>query len=73
MKRMNSIGIKLECSSNYPWIYLDSVNGMRVTEKRFSEHKFTLGIETDGKMFHENLKDVFVLLRKYKNLTKIKK
>ena len=73
IKRMKSIGIEINASLNFPWIYIDRINGMAVTEKRFSEHKFTLGFATDESMFKDNLDSTFKLLRKYKNLTKIKK
>ena len=30
VRRMKRIGITLELVGNYPWIYLDSVNGNRI-------------------------------------------
>jgi len=40
-RRLEKIGIKVELFGNYPWIYLGSVNGKRVTERYMAEHGFT--------------------------------
>ena len=40
-KRLLEIGIEITLSSNLPWIYLYSVNGIYVTEKFHSNHGFT--------------------------------
>jgi hypothetical protein len=40
--RLKRIGIEIELVGNYPWIYLDRVNGIKVKEKLHSEHGFTL-------------------------------
>lgn len=66
IRRMKSIGFDLNCSMNYPWIYIDSINGIRVTEKRYSEHGYTVGLGTDENFFLKGLKETFELLRKYK-------
>lgn len=39
--RLLKLNITLEFSGNLPWIYLDSVNGVRVKEKFRSDHHFT--------------------------------
>ncbi len=65
MKRMKSINIKLECSINYPWVYIDKINGKRVKEKYFSEHKYTIALETSDKFFKDHLGETFSLIRKY--------
>lgn len=38
--RLRKIGIEVELVGNYPWIYLFSVNGKKVTEKFYSNHAF---------------------------------
>jgi hypothetical protein len=42
IKRLKAIGIVVELFGNYPWIYLDKINGKRVTEKFYSDHGFTI-------------------------------
>lgn len=39
--RLDKLGIKVEFSGNYPWVYLDSVNGVRVKERFKANHGFT--------------------------------
>lgn len=41
-KRLRKIGIEITMSGNYPWVYLDTVNGNRVKEKLHSNHGFTI-------------------------------
>ena len=68
IKRMKSIGIELECSGNYPWIYIDKINGIRVTEIFQAEHGFTIGFSpiTKVKEFRfTDMKEIFKLIRKY--------
>lgn len=40
-RRLKAIGIQIECFANYPWIYLDSVNGKKVDETYLANHGFT--------------------------------
>ena len=41
--RLKKIGINVEVAANYPWVYLLSVNGVRVRKKYYSDYGFTLG------------------------------
>lgn len=41
--RLAKIGIDIEYASNVPWIYLDKVNGMKVTEINEANHGFCVG------------------------------
>lgn len=41
VRRLNKLGIKVTFFANYPWIYLDTVNGIKVTGKYQAEHGFT--------------------------------
>lgn len=68
IQRMDEIGIKIELSANYPWIYLDSINGKRVTEKFHAEHGFTIAflpIKCDQELNFLDIKELFNLIRKY--------
>ena len=37
-RRLSKIGIDVKLVANFPWIYLDKVNGVKVKEKKNSEH-----------------------------------
>jgi hypothetical protein len=41
VRRLDRIGIDVQLSANAPWVYLDSVNGIEVTELFKAEHGFT--------------------------------
>ena len=43
VNRLKKIGIEVELVGNFPWIYLDKVNGKTVTEKLNANHGFTIG------------------------------
>jgi hypothetical protein len=68
MYRMRLIGVDIECSVNYPWIYIDRINGKRVTEIFMAEHGFTIGFSPVTK-YNEfrftDMKEIFKLIRKY--------
>jgi hypothetical protein len=53
-QRMQRIGIEIELSGNYPWIYLDKVNGIRIKSEDFTaNHGFNIawfGIKNDDKI-----------------------
>ena len=69
--RLLKIGITIEMFSNYPWIYLDKVNGNTVKEKYFANHGFTIGFNPAklGDVFsYTDLKEIFKIIRKYKEL-----
>lgn len=42
VEKLAKIGIKVELIGNIPWIYLDTVNGARVTERFGGNHGFTV-------------------------------
>ena len=69
--RLLKIGIELELVSNFPWIYLDKINGQRVTEKFQAEHGFCIGFHPwkEGVEFKfTDQKEIFKLIRKYVSL-----
>jgi hypothetical protein len=70
-KRMQKLGIELQMSSNYPWIYIDSVNGNRIQRKDYFEgnHGFTVGfhpIRVDQSFDFTDITEIFKLIRKYR-------
>lgn len=68
IKRMDNIGIKIELSGNYPWIYIDKINGRKVVEKFEGNHGFTIAflpIRKGQKMKFTDIGEIFRLVRKY--------
>lgn len=67
--RLKKIGINVIFGGNYPWIYLDYINGVRVTEKTTdSNHGFNIAwlpVKADRPFTFTNTKEMFILLRKY--------
>lgn len=41
INRLKKIGIQVELVGNYPWVYLDKVNGKKVEGKFQADHGFT--------------------------------
>ncbi len=67
VRRLKKIGIETDYFANYPWIYFNSINGKRVTEKFQSDYGFVVGYRNKGFTF-EDLTKIFELLRKYKDV-----
>lgn len=68
VERLKKIGITVELFGNYPWIYLDTVNGNKVKEKFEAKHGFTvafLPIRPNQKLKFTNISEIFKILRKY--------
>lgn len=68
LRRMTKLGIQMELSSNFPWIYIDKINGKRVTEKFEGNHGFTLAfvpIRAGQDMQFTDIGEIFKLIRKY--------
>lgn len=71
--RLKAIGIDLELGGNYPWIYIDKINGVRVTEKFQGNHGFTIAftpIKHNQEVRLTDTKEIFKLIRKYCGNTK---
>jgi hypothetical protein len=69
--RLKKIGINIEMVGNYPWIYLEKVNGNRIKREDFfrGNHGFTIAflpIRTDQTMELTDIKKVFEIIRKYR-------
>lgn len=68
LKRLKKLGIELQLIGNYPWVYIDKIQGIRVTEKLDSEHGFVLGHSSirKGQQFtFNNITETFKLIRKH--------
>ena len=69
IERLKKIGLDLKLAGNFPWIYIDTINGVKVTEKFEGNHGFTIGWYP-GRVHQEfkftDTKEIFKLIRKYK-------
>jgi hypothetical protein len=66
--RLKKIGIDVTLVGNYPWIYIDTINDVKVTEKFHSNHGFTIAfieLNTDSKIKFTELDKIFEIIRKY--------
>ena len=66
--RLRKIGIEVELVANYPWIYIDKINGTRVTETFRAEHGFTIAflpITKGQELKFTDLDEIFKLIRRY--------
>lgn len=69
IKRLKNIGVGIELTMNFPWIYVEKINNKKVTETFLAEHGFTIAfmpIKKDQKLKFADITKLFKLLRKYK-------
>jgi len=62
--RLKKIGIEVKIAGNYPWVYLYSINGKRVTEKHNANHGFNIAW-LHPEFQWDVTKEMFNLIRKY--------
>lgn len=68
VERLKKIDIDVKLGGNLPWIYIDYINGKRVTEKFQGNHGFTLAfipMKEDDQIKFTDIKEIFKLIRKY--------
>jgi len=66
LKRTSKLNITL--TSNFPWIYIETINGKRVKEKFRGNHGFTLAffpIRKGQELQFTDISEIFKLIRKY--------
>jgi len=71
IERMKKLNIDITMGSNYPWIYIHTINGKRIKEDDFfcGNHGFTIAftpIRNDHEMKFTDIGRIFKLIRKYK-------
>lgn len=73
IERMQKLGIEVKLSGNYPWIYIDEINGKRVKEEDYylGNHGFTIAFsfsksKSDKQMDFTDINRVIQLIRKYR-------
>lgn len=68
LDRLKKLNINVELIANYPWIYIDKINGKKVIEKYCGNHGFTIAftpIRKNQKMKFTDIGEIFKLIRKY--------
>lgn len=63
-KRLSKIGIDIELSGNYPWIYLTKVNGNKVEEIQAANHGFCIAFITKPSNLVKR-RNTFEIIRRY--------
>ena len=64
VNRLKKIGIEVELIGNYPWVYLDKVNGMCVFGKLHSEHRFTVFFRATRMGEVDRITDITLIFKK---------
>jgi len=67
--RMKNLGINIELIGNYPWIYIHTINGVRVTERFMANHGFTIAftpVKLGEELSFTDIGEIFKLIRKYR-------
>jgi len=72
VRRLKVIGINVDLGSNYPWVYLISVNGTFVNEKYAGNHGFTILFQTDPEAKFTDRRKVFAKVREVLNGDEVK-
>lgn len=68
VNRLKKINIEVSLVFNFPWIYLERINGHKVEEKFEGNHGFTIGflpISPDKPFHFTDLSMIFKVIRKY--------
>jgi hypothetical protein len=63
VRRLEKIGISIELSCNVPWVYLDSINGVKVAEKKNARHGYCITYNTVDRRNLNFRKDLFNKIR----------
>ena len=66
--RLKKIGVNITLAGNYPWIYLNEVNGKRVEETFLADHGFTIAwypSKPGAKIEITDISRLFKVIRKY--------
>jgi hypothetical protein len=71
VRRMKKIGVDVQLIGNYPWIYIDSVNGNKIKQEDFyyGNHGYTIAfipIRLGEKLELIDISKTIKLIRKYR-------
>jgi hypothetical protein len=75
VERLKKIGIEIKLQGNFPWVYITEICGIKVKERLYGNHGFTL-IFLPGRLDSPpseftDIKEIFKLIRKYTNEKRI--
>jgi hypothetical protein len=68
INRLKKLNIELEFFANYPWIYLDKVNGKKVKERYMGNHGFTAFWLTNNKQNPYQITDTKIVFKKIREM-----
>lgn len=69
-KRLDKIGIKVELFGNYPWVYIDKINGKKVKGVFEAEHGFTVFFLAIRKGQKDRITDITTIFNKIRETLK---
>jgi hypothetical protein len=73
IERLKKLGIEVELSGNFPWVYINEICGKRVKERFEANHGFTVmflpGRNDSPPSEFTDITEIFKLIRKYTNET----
>lgn len=74
IERLKKLGIEVKLSVNFPWVYINEICGIRVTERFEANHGFTVmflpGRNDSPPSDFTDIAEIFKLIRKYTNKIK---
>ena len=68
VERLAKIGIIVKLSGNFPWVYMDEVNGKRVKEKYLGNHGFTVFFQAIKKGQVDKMNDITIIFNKIREM-----
>lgn len=68
INRLKKIGIEVELFGNYPWVYLDTVNGKKVEAKLHSDHHFTIFFKAIRPGQSDTITDIPLIFKEIRKL-----
>ncbi len=66
--RLKKIGIIIELLGNFPWVYLDSVNGIKVKERYKADHGFTVFMQSIRMDQNDQMMDITLIFKKIRQI-----
>jgi hypothetical protein len=67
VSRLRKVGINVELLGNYPWVYLDKVNGKKVSGTFMADHGFTVFFRGIRVGETDRITDVGVIFQKIRD------
>ena len=71
--RLKKIGINIEMFGNYPWVYLDRVNDIKVKGTFQAEHGFTVFFRAIRPGQRDTITDIGVVFKKIRETLNVNK